>query len=91
MNQIELYFSAVARRVLRHHDFSGRDDLVDLVDLHERARNSTSLCDRGFAVPTAVETMAAAARTDASQIMMVTRGTERIVRADSTDGMPMPR
>ncbi|WP_196231267.1 transposase [Salinispora arenicola] len=29
LNQIELYFSAPTRRVVRHGDFSSRDDLIE--------------------------------------------------------------
>jgi transposase len=32
LNQVELYFSALTRRVLRHGDFPGRDDLIAKID-----------------------------------------------------------
>lgn len=43
LNQIELFFSVLTRRVLRHGDFSSRDDLIDkleqyVVNLNERAK-----------------------------------------------------
>jgi len=39
LNQIELYFSAMTRRVLRHGDFSSRDDLIDKLETYVINRN----------------------------------------------------
>ncbi|MFF7191153.1 transposase [Streptomyces sp. NPDC008222] len=42
LNQIELYFSAMTRRVLRHGDFSSRDDLIDKLDTNVIGRNESA-------------------------------------------------
>ncbi|WP_406389293.1 transposase [Streptomyces sp. NBC_00211] len=42
LNQIELVFSALTRRVLRHGDFSSRDDLIDTMDTYMIKRNETA-------------------------------------------------
>lgn len=42
LNQIELYFSAMTRRVLRHGDFSSRDDLIDKLDTYVIGCNETA-------------------------------------------------
>ncbi|MFE2849436.1 transposase [Streptomyces scopuliridis] len=42
LNQIELFFSALTRRVLRHGDFPSRDDLIDKMDAYVIAHNTTS-------------------------------------------------
>ncbi|QNE79015.1 IS630 family transposase [Streptomyces finlayi] len=42
LNQIELYFSAMTRRVLRHGDFSSRDDLIDKLETYVIGRNETA-------------------------------------------------
>ncbi|WP_434592930.1 IS630 family transposase [Streptomyces sp. A5-4] len=39
LNQVELFFSALTRRVLRHGDFSSRDDLIDKMDHYVIAHN----------------------------------------------------
>ncbi|MFC4503583.1 MULTISPECIES: IS630 family transposase [Streptomyces] len=41
LNQIELCFSAMTRRVLRHGDFSSRDDLIDKLETYVIGRNET--------------------------------------------------
>ncbi|MET7684203.1 transposase [Streptomyces sp. NPDC005423] len=42
LNQIELYFSAMTRRVLRHGDFSSRDDLIDKLETYVIGRMALS-------------------------------------------------
>ncbi|OEJ49504.1 IS630 family transposase [Streptomyces agglomeratus] len=42
LNQVELLFSALARRVLRHGDFSSRDDLVDKLQSYVINHNVTA-------------------------------------------------
>jgi transposase len=42
LNQIELYFSAMTRRVLRYGDFSSRDDLIDKLETYVIGRNETA-------------------------------------------------
>lgn len=42
LNQIELYFSAMTRRVIRHGDFSSRDDLIDKLETYVVGRNETA-------------------------------------------------
>jgi transposase len=42
LNQVELFFSALTRRVLRHGDFSSRDDLIDKMDGYVIAHNETA-------------------------------------------------
>ncbi|MGW7343937.1 IS630 family transposase [Streptomyces sp. NPDC054854] len=42
LNRIELYFSAMTRRVLRHGDFSSRDDLIDELETYVIGRNETA-------------------------------------------------
>jgi transposase len=42
LNQIELVFSALTRRVLRHGDFSSRDDLIDKMNTYMIKRNETA-------------------------------------------------
>ncbi|MEV6675229.1 IS630 family transposase [Streptomyces sp. NPDC051162] len=42
LNQIELVFSALTRRVLRHGDFTSRDDLIDKMDTYMIKRNDTA-------------------------------------------------
>ncbi|QES51975.1 hypothetical protein DEJ50_33260 [Streptomyces venezuelae] len=41
LNQIEL-FSVLTRRVLRHGDFSSRDDLIDKLESNVITRNETA-------------------------------------------------
>lgn len=42
LNQIELFFSALARRVLRHGDFASRDDLIDKLQSYVIRHNTTA-------------------------------------------------
>ncbi|MFE2500210.1 IS630 family transposase [Streptomyces scopuliridis] len=42
LNQVELVFSALTRRVLRHGDFASRDDLIDKMDAYMIHRNETA-------------------------------------------------
>ncbi|MYS24840.1 Transposase [Streptomyces sp. DvalAA-14] len=42
LNQIELVFSALTRSVLRHGDFTSRDDLIDKLDSYIINRNETA-------------------------------------------------
>ncbi|MFE2745800.1 IS630 family transposase, partial [Streptomyces scopuliridis] len=42
LNQVELFFSALTRRVLRHGDFPSRDDLIDKMDTYVIAHNTTA-------------------------------------------------
>jgi transposase len=42
LNQVELYFSALTRRVLRHGDFPSRDDLIDKIDTYAIQHNDTA-------------------------------------------------
>ncbi|MFB9187437.1 IS630 family transposase, partial [Dactylosporangium sucinum] len=42
LNQIELYFSALTRRVVRHGDFTSRDDLINKIETYVIAKNTTA-------------------------------------------------
>ncbi len=42
LNQIELYFSALARRVIRHGDFTSRDDLIEKIETYVIKKNTTA-------------------------------------------------
>ncbi|MEU0436196.1 IS630 family transposase [Streptomyces sp. NPDC006290] len=42
LNQVELFFSTLARRVLRHGDFSSRDDLIDKLESYVINHNSAA-------------------------------------------------
>ena len=42
LNQVELYFSALTRAVIRHGDFTSRDDLIDKIDTYVIAKNDTA-------------------------------------------------
>ncbi len=42
LNQVELYFSAMARAVIRHGDFTSRDDLIDKLDTYVIEKNTTA-------------------------------------------------
>jgi transposase len=42
LNQVELFFSVLIRRVLRHGDFSSRDGLIDKLDTYVINRNETA-------------------------------------------------
>ncbi|WSX88733.1 IS630 family transposase [Micromonospora sp. NBC_00898] len=42
LNQVELLFSAMTRRVLRHGDFSSRDDLIAKLDAYVINHNTTA-------------------------------------------------
>jgi transposase len=42
LNQIELYFSALTRRVIRHGDFSSRADLIDKIETYVIDKNTTA-------------------------------------------------
>ncbi|MEU4351794.1 IS630 family transposase [Streptomyces sp. NPDC023838] len=42
LNQIELFFSAVTRRVLRRGDFASRDDLIDKLDVYVIRHNENA-------------------------------------------------
>jgi len=42
LNHVELFFSALTRRVLRHGDFSSRDDLIDKLESYVINHNVTA-------------------------------------------------
>ncbi|MEU8927106.1 IS630 family transposase [Kitasatospora sp. NPDC048545] len=42
LNQVELFFSALTRRVVRHGDFTGRDDLIDKLETYAIGHNETA-------------------------------------------------
>ncbi|MCJ1676198.1 IS630 family transposase [Streptomyces sp. APSN-46.1] len=42
LNQVELYFSALARSVLRHGDFPSKGDLIDKIDTFAIRHNTTA-------------------------------------------------
>jgi transposase len=42
LNQVELYFSALTRRVVRHGDFRSRDDLVEKIETYVIEKNTTA-------------------------------------------------
>ncbi|MCW2942730.1 MAG: family transposase [Actinomycetia bacterium] len=42
LNQVELFFSVLTRRVLRHGDFRSRDDLIDKLESYVINRNTTA-------------------------------------------------
>lgn len=42
LNQIELYFSALTRRVIRHGDFTSRTDLIDKIETYVIEKNTTA-------------------------------------------------
>lgn len=42
LNQAELFFSALTRRVLRHGDFASRDDLIDKLESYAIKHNDTA-------------------------------------------------
>jgi transposase len=42
LNQIELFFSALTRRVLRHGDFASRDDLIEKLEAYTIGHNRTA-------------------------------------------------
>ncbi|AUG75759.1 IS630 family transposase [Kitasatospora sp. MMS16-BH015] len=42
LNQVELFFSALTRRVVRHGDFSSRDDLIDKLQAYVIGHNDTA-------------------------------------------------
>ncbi|MFF1473711.1 IS630 family transposase [Streptomyces mirabilis] len=42
LNQVELFFSALTRRVLRHGDFPSREDLIDKLDTYVIGHNTTA-------------------------------------------------
>jgi transposase len=42
LNQVELYFSALTRRVVRHGDFSSRDDLINKIEAYVIEKNTTA-------------------------------------------------
>jgi transposase len=42
LNQVELFFSALTRRVLRHGEFTSRNDLIDKIDTYVINRNDTA-------------------------------------------------
>ncbi|MFE5586413.1 IS630 family transposase [Kitasatospora sp. NPDC056531] len=42
LNQVELFFSALTRRVLRHGDFASRDDLIDKLEAYVIGHNETA-------------------------------------------------
>lgn len=42
LNQAELFFSALTRRVLRHGDFASRDDLIDKLETYVIKHNETA-------------------------------------------------
>lgn len=42
LNQIELYFSAMTRRVIRHGDFPSREDLINKIETYVIEKNTTA-------------------------------------------------
>lgn len=42
LNQVELFFSALTRRVLRHGDFASRDDLIEKLEAYVIAHNESA-------------------------------------------------
>jgi transposase len=42
LNQVELYFSAMTRAVIRHGDFTSRNDLIDKIETYVIAKNDTA-------------------------------------------------
>ncbi|MEU9046964.1 MULTISPECIES: transposase [unclassified Kitasatospora] len=42
LNQVELFLSALTRRVLRHGDFANRDDLIDTMDTYVLGHNKAA-------------------------------------------------
>ncbi|MFF2149680.1 IS630 family transposase [Kitasatospora sp. NPDC058190] len=42
LNQVELFFSALTRRVVRHGDFSSRDDLIEKLEAYVIGHNETA-------------------------------------------------
>lgn len=42
LNQIELYFSALAKTVIRYGDFSSRDDLIEKIEAYILGKNDTA-------------------------------------------------
>lgn len=42
LNQVELYFSALTRRVVRHGDFNSRTDLIDKIETYVIEKNTTA-------------------------------------------------
>jgi transposase len=42
LNQVELYFSAMTRAVIRHGDFTSRDDLINKIETYVIAKNDTA-------------------------------------------------
>ncbi|MCC9311731.1 IS630 family transposase [Kitasatospora sp. RB6PN24] len=42
LNQVELFFSALTRRVLRHGDFASRDDLIEKLEAYTIRHNETT-------------------------------------------------
>ncbi|QIY68457.1 transposase [Streptomyces sp. RLB1-33] len=42
LNQVELFFSALTRWVLRHGDFASRDDLIDKLEAYAIGHNETA-------------------------------------------------
>jgi len=42
LNQIELYFSALAKTVIRYGDFSSRDDLISRIESYILGKNETA-------------------------------------------------
>lgn len=42
LNQVEMYFSALARRVIRHGDFCSRDDLINKIEAYVNEKNTTA-------------------------------------------------
>ncbi|MFF5306751.1 IS630 family transposase [Streptomyces sp. NPDC013161] len=42
LNQVELFFSALTRRVVRHGDFTSRDDLIEKLEAYVIGHNETA-------------------------------------------------
>lgn len=42
LNQVELYFSAMTRAVVRHGDFTSRDDLIDKIETYVIEKNAAA-------------------------------------------------
>jgi len=42
LNQVELYFSALTRRVVRHGDFPSREDLINKIETYVIEKNTTA-------------------------------------------------
>ncbi|MFG2394982.1 IS630 family transposase [Streptomyces lavendulae] len=56
LNQVELFFSALTRRVVRHGDFSSRDDLIEKLEAYVIGHNEAAKPYRWFYEGTPLKT-----------------------------------